>query len=168
MSNVPIKKIGEAEEASVALLDRFEKIFDEIRQRAFGLFEQRGSVPGRDLEDWFQAEREFFSAPPAELVEKETEYRIRLAVPGFEAKDIQVTVVPGVIVVEGETGQRSRKTEGKVLLTEFGARKLFRRLDMPSPIDVDKTTATLDKGVLHLAAAKVAPLKEKKVLVSTA
>jgi HSP20 family molecular chaperone IbpA len=77
-------------------------------------------------------------APPAELVEKETEYRIRLAVPGFEAKDIQVTVVPGVIVVEGETGQRSGKTEGKVLLTEFGARKLFRRLDMPSPIDVGK------------------------------
>ena len=30
----------------------------EIRRRAFEIYLERGSQPGRDLEDWFQAERE--------------------------------------------------------------------------------------------------------------
>ena len=31
---------------------------DEIARRAYELFEERGSEPGHELEDWFQAERE--------------------------------------------------------------------------------------------------------------
>jgi Protein of unknown function (DUF2934) len=30
----------------------------EIRRRAFEVYLERGSEPGRDLEDWLQAERE--------------------------------------------------------------------------------------------------------------
>ena len=30
----------------------------EIRRRAFEIYLERGSEPGRDLEDWLQAERE--------------------------------------------------------------------------------------------------------------
>ena len=31
---------------------------DEIARRAYELFQRRGGAPGRDLEDWLQAERE--------------------------------------------------------------------------------------------------------------
>ena len=31
---------------------------DEIRRRAFEIYLERGREPGRDLEDWLQAERE--------------------------------------------------------------------------------------------------------------
>lgn len=31
---------------------------DEIRRRAYELYEQRGREDGRDLEDWLQAEEE--------------------------------------------------------------------------------------------------------------
>lgn len=31
---------------------------DEIRRRAYELFEERGGVPGNEHEDWLQAERE--------------------------------------------------------------------------------------------------------------
>ena len=31
---------------------------DEIRRRAYELYEQRGKEDGRDLEDWLQAEEE--------------------------------------------------------------------------------------------------------------
>jgi hypothetical protein len=30
----------------------------QIRQRAFEIFEKRGSKPGHDLQDWFHAERQ--------------------------------------------------------------------------------------------------------------
>ena len=34
---------------------------EEIKRRAYGIYLERGEEPGRDLEDWFQAERELAS-----------------------------------------------------------------------------------------------------------
>ena len=35
---------------------------DEIRRRAYEICQERGGLPGRELEDWLQAESEFESA----------------------------------------------------------------------------------------------------------
>ena len=35
-----------------------EPTHQDIARRAFQLYEERGGIHGRDLEDWFQAERE--------------------------------------------------------------------------------------------------------------
>jgi hypothetical protein len=35
---------------------------DDIRRRAYQIYQERGGVPGRELEDWFQAESELRSA----------------------------------------------------------------------------------------------------------
>jgi hypothetical protein len=35
---------------------------DDIRRRAYEIYLERGGLPGRELEDWLQAEREFESA----------------------------------------------------------------------------------------------------------
>ena len=35
---------------------------DEIRRRAYEIYLERGGLPGRELEDWLQAESEFQSA----------------------------------------------------------------------------------------------------------
>jgi len=44
----------ETGEASV----RNSGLDDQIRRRAYEIYLERGEQPGRDLEDWFQAERE--------------------------------------------------------------------------------------------------------------
>jgi hypothetical protein len=35
---------------------------DEVRRRAYEIYLERGGLPGQELEDWFQAEREIESA----------------------------------------------------------------------------------------------------------
>lgn len=35
---------------------------DAIRRRAFEIYQERGGLPGRELEDWLQAENEFETA----------------------------------------------------------------------------------------------------------
>lgn len=35
---------------------------DEIRRRAYEIYLERGGLPGEELEDWLQAEREIESA----------------------------------------------------------------------------------------------------------
>jgi hypothetical protein len=34
---------------------------DRIRERAFEIFEKRGSKPGHDMQDWFHAERQILA-----------------------------------------------------------------------------------------------------------
>lgn len=35
---------------------------DDVRRRAYEIYQERGGLPGRELEDWFQAESELKSA----------------------------------------------------------------------------------------------------------
>jgi hypothetical protein len=35
---------------------------DQIRRRAYEIYQERGGLPGHELEDWLQAESEFESA----------------------------------------------------------------------------------------------------------
>ena len=58
VSHITIERVREVDKARLPLFEEMEKTFEEIRRRAFGLFEQRGALPGRDLDDWFRAERE--------------------------------------------------------------------------------------------------------------
>jgi len=46
---------------------------DDIAQRAYALYEARGSEPGRDLDDWLQAERELMTMSPADVDERSTD-----------------------------------------------------------------------------------------------
>ena len=50
----PNSALAGAGEASVESAVRTE----EIRRRAYEIYVERGEQPGRDLEDWLQAERE--------------------------------------------------------------------------------------------------------------
>jgi len=53
----PIKAKSETTEAAVDLQE-------QIRRRAFELYELRGRQDGRDLDDWLQAESEFMQQTP--------------------------------------------------------------------------------------------------------
>jgi HSP20 family protein len=161
MLKVPVYQVKEGSDVSIPLTQEIENIFEDISKRAFGLFQERGSGPGHDLDDWFQAERETLWTPPAELIETESQFKLRLAAPGYDPKDFEITAYPGTIVVLAEAEKEARKSSGRIHLDELSCRKLFRRIGLPSIIDVEKVSATLDQGVLRLVAAKLAPVTEK-------
>jgi HSP20 family protein len=168
MTQVVIRKLDPAEPDALSMLESMESLFDAIRQRAFGLFEERGSGAGGDLEDWLRAEREFVWVPRAELVDEQDQYRVRVAVPGLEAKDIQVTAMQHSIVVDADVSHNEEKDTEAVSFSELTEKKMFRRFDLPEPIDPDKVQAALDKGILEITAGKAAPAKQTKVAVQSA
>lgn len=154
MANVAVEKCRESGTLPETLSQTMNAIADEIRQRAFSLFERRGQTTASDLDDWLQAEREVVWSPASELVENKNDFRARLALPGFEAKELEVTATPNALVVQAESTHTHEGKEGDVCFCEFSGKKLFRRLDLPSEIDVDKVTASLDKGILEVTAPK--------------
>ncbi len=131
-------------------------ITEEVRRRAFTLFEGQGRRIGSDLENWVAAEREVLWAPPSEVIETPQGYQARIALPGFQAKDLQVVATPGALIIEAEAQHTHEGKKEKVCLCEFSDKKLFRRLELPSQIDVDQTTAQLENGILQVNAPKAA------------
>jgi len=164
MPNIAIQKYQKTDNAP--FFDEVQSLFDRIRRRAYGLFEWRGRADGGDLDDWLTAEREMLWSPPSELLEKGDSYQARIAAPGFEAKEIQVSATPECVVVKAESTQTGTKEEGNLHFSDFAERTLFRRIDLPEPIDVEKVRATLDKGLLLLTAEKAAKPKAKTITVA--
>jgi HSP20 family protein len=154
MPQVAIEKCQNPAAIPQTLLERIEAITDSIRQRAFDPFQNRNGGNGSDLEDWLQGEQEVVSSPASELVDEEQELRARIALPGFDAKDIQVSAMPGALIVEAVATYIHEEKNGNVCFCEFSQKKLFRRLDLPVSIDVDRARASLDNGILVVTAPK--------------
>jgi HSP20 family protein len=95
---------------------------------------------------------------------------LRVAVPGFDAKDIHVTVtaIPGALIVNAQAKHNHEQSEGDVYFCEFGRRHLYRQIDLPAPINPDKVTANLEHGVLQLTAEKAVDSENKVKAIGAA
>jgi HSP20 family protein len=165
MSTVAVEKVKKPETAP-SLFQSMDTLFEDVRKRAFELFQRRGALDGWDLDDWFRAEHDLVWAPESELVETDKDLQMKIAVPGLEAKDIQISALPDAIIVQGETSRKEEKKEGKVHFSEFSERKLFRRFEMPARIDLEQVKATLENGVLQITAAKAPASEEKRIPIA--
>jgi HSP20 family protein len=155
MANVTVRKV--MNETPAPILQELSSIFDEIRNKAFDLFERRGSVPGQDLDDWIQAEKELFFVPQAEWSETDAEFKITVAVPGYEAANVQITAQPDEILLRGNAEKRIEKNGEKVSYREFAEKSMYKRFPLAAPIDVKRTTATIENGILTVTAPKEKP-----------
>jgi HSP20 family protein len=155
MPNVTVQKTNNP--TGLPVFEEINQRFEAIRKRAFEFFEGRGAEFGRELDDWLKAEREVLGTPAAELTEKDGAYQVQVALPGFEAKDIEVTATPTDIAIRAEAKQETKKEEnGKVLWTEFGSQQVFRRVPLPEATDATKIEAKLENGILRIIAPKAA------------
>lgn len=161
MANVAIQKVETGEMKALPVFEEIEKRLKGVRQRAFELFQNRGREIGHDLDDWLRAEHEVMGWPAAEMTDLDGKYEVDLTLPGFDAKQVQITATPSEIIVHAQYKPERKAEPCKVLWTEFGPNDVYRRFETPQPIDVDKIHATLDKGMLHVIAAK-APLAKPK------
>jgi len=158
MSHIAIQKVVDGKK-TLPVFEQIRKRMEAIQRRAFELFQQRNFEPGHELDDWLRAEREL-SWPAAELIEKDHSYEMQITLPGFEAKEIEITATPQELIVHACTEKEKKTQKGKVLWTEFGSDDVYRRFELPKPIDVDKVSAKLEKGILHITAPEAVKVKE--------
>ena len=156
MSQVEVEKCKCSEGNAQSLLERMESLAESIRERAFSLFEHRNGNGGSDLDDWLQAEQQLIWKPATELVDKEKEIVARIALPGFSEKDVRVSATADALIVEAESKHSHSGKDDGVQFCEFSDKHVYRRLDLPAAVDVDKVKASLDKGILEVVAPKAA------------
>jgi HSP20 family protein len=151
---IQVETYPAAEALPRTLWEEMNEISSRIREQAFRLFQSRGATEGQDLDDWLRAEREVVWSPASEVVESERDFRVQVALPGFSEKDLQVTATPDALIVEAEKTHSHDAEQGNVRLCEFSSKKLFRRLDLPSAINVEQVKASLENGILQVTAPK--------------
>ena len=138
MTDIPVTK---ASEAGLPASEP-EALTAQIRNLAYHLFEGRGGSGGRDLDDWLEAERELILAPGSEVVQQDGKFEIRMPAQGYEPREIHVTALPGSLVVKASVGAQ-RRPEDSAAAHRFA-----------QPIDVDRTAARLDNGILYVTAIR--------------
>ena len=154
MSQVAIEKVDDKKLGTAPIFQEIEALYERIRRRAFEVFEGHNGGDGSAMEDWLKAERDLLRTCESELVEQDGKFEVRMNAPGFEPDEVKVTALPDALIVSASSSHTHEKNEGNVRFCEFGQKTLFRRFDLPQPINLDKVTADLNKGVLDLTAPK--------------
>ena len=157
----PVKKSGGAVPVKVShtadIAARVRDMFDNISQRAFEVFERNGRVFGREWADWFKAEAELLHPAHLHVVESDKEVTVKAEVPGFTSADLQVSLEGSRLTIAGKRETKEEKTEKKTVYREHCSDQIMRVIDLPSPVDAGKVTATLKDGMLELIMPKAAP-----------
>jgi HSP20 family protein len=130
-----------------------EEIQNRIRERAYELCQERGHV-GREMEDWLTAESEIISVPPAELIEKDGTFQVRFAVVGIDLQDMRVMTSPNQMLVRADYRYEPEPEAGTIHLSDFKSATVFRSVQFPQPIDVNRVDIEYQDGILRVTAAK--------------
>jgi HSP20 family protein len=151
-----------------SIFDEIQKMQDRIMRRAYDIFRLNGDTFGKDIDNWLQAEQELVWKPAIELEEKDNEFRIKVAVPGVDPKNINVEVTPEDILVKADLRHEHEEKKGEVYTCEFASGNLFRSIHLPKKIDPEKVKAEFKNGMLSLKAPVAEEARSKKVTVEAA
>ena len=149
------------------LLERVQKAYEEIANRAFAIFKDDGSF-GHDLDNWLKAETELLHPVRVNVTEADGRVDIEAEVPGFEPKDLEVTLEPQRLIISGKREIKEESTKGKTIYKEQSSNEILRTIPLPFEVEAAKATATLKNGILELHAPKSAKATTAKVQVQAA
>ncbi len=157
MSDVKIQKVTQDDERALPVFADLDQMMNLVRKRAFEIFAERESARDQAMEDWFLAQRDL-DGSLTELVEDDQGYRFSVAVPGFDPAEIEVTATPRSLIVQARRREGPRRqatgSEEKLHWSEFRSQQICRRVELPSGIDAEKVSATVQKGILTVNAPK--------------
>jgi HSP20 family protein len=170
MSRLSVQKVLAADDRTLPIFAEFERLADRIRVQAYNLFARRGAGDGHAMDDWLAAEREV-CWPAAEFAERDGKFILEVALAGFEPGDIAVTATPREIMVKAAHRREQESTgsgEPKLRWTEFRSNNVFRRVELPVAVDVEKISANFENGLLKIVAPQLQPATEsaKKIEIS--
>ncbi len=110
--------------------------------------------------DRFAFEREITA--PLDVIDEGDRFRIVVDLPGFNKEDINVYVENGDLVIKAERKEEKEEEGKNFIRKERKYGEVYRRVSLPSEVDIDKISARYNNGVLEIIIPKVE--KEKKVI----
>jgi HSP20 family molecular chaperone IbpA len=150
------------------IFDELDRLHQAISRRAYDLFRNGGTLWRGALADWLTAERELISKPAVELRQKDSQFEVLAALPGIEAKDLDVQITPEDLLIKAERVHEHKADTGTVHVCEFETGRIFRSIHFPEKVDPNSAKAEYRNGMLHLTAAIAKAATAQKVEIQAA
>ena len=104
--------------------------------------------------------------PPADVTVSDGDLVLTMDLPGLTSEDLSIELLDGYLTVRGER-TRPRVGDGAQWAhSERAFGRFERRIKVPSGVDPDRITATMDHGVLSLIVPKPERLKPKTIAIA--
>lgn len=97
------------------------------------------------------AERNY---PAVNVAEKENEYCIDLAVPGFKKEDFKIKVNDDVLTISAEAKTENREEKKEYTRKEYSYSSFSRSFQLPDNVKDDQIAAKYEEGMLKLSLPK--------------
>ena len=136
-----------------------KQMFDMIAKRAYAIFEAKGRIQGRELEDWLEAESELCETTVIDVKESRDGLTVLADVRGFTPHELEVDLEPNRVTIIGKRQSQNTRQANPNRSSEKRATYLLRSLQLPVEIDTGHATARLQSGVLELAVKKAEAAK---------
>lgn len=94
--------------------------------------------------------------PSVDVREVDEAILVEAELPGLDEKDVSVTLRDGVLTIKGEKATSTNEKKSDYHLMERSYGSFMRAFRVPDAVDVEKVSATFDKGVLKVTLPKVA------------
>jgi HSP20 family protein len=134
-------------------LDLFRRDMWDMFERFFG---EPLEGDRRELAAW---------APRVDIAETDKEVQVKADLPGVDAKDLEVTVSDGSLVLRGEKKEEREEKKKDYHRVERFEGCFYRQIPLPPGTDPDKISAASSKGVVTITIPKTPQAQPKKIAV---
>lgn len=104
--------------------------------------------------------------PAAEIHETPEEIKLKIEVPGIEAKDLDVKVTAEAVAITGERKSETKQEDKGMRRSEFRYGRFQRVIPLPSRIQNDNVQAEFNNGVLCLTLPKAEEERNRVVSIN--
>ena len=98
---------------------------------------------------------------PVELHEHEKEYCVQAELPGVKKEDLDIDIDKNHLTINAKKEEEKEENNSNYKKSEFRYGEFSRTIYFPEDIEVDKTSAKLENGILKIEAPKKDADKEK-------
>ena len=98
-------------------------------------------------------------APPCEIHESQNAYELRAEMPGIRKEDIKIDIEENRVSFSAEKKSqwKSDTKDAKTHFSELSYGSFSRTFTLPQAVDLEKSGAAFDHGVLTITLTKAAP-----------
>ena len=135
-----------------SFLTPFDKMFDQMIETHFpNVVQQVGVKPYQGT-----------AYPKVNVYEYEDKVGIIAEIPGLDKKQLEVSVVEGVLTISGDKHSAFENDGAKVLRRELKQSSFKRQFELGELLDGGNIKASFKDGILSVSVPKIEPEKPKK------
>jgi HSP20 family protein len=138
-----------------------EDLFDRFNRSYGRLPATQGDVGQQALAiaDW---------APTVDISETDTEFLIKVELPGVRKDDVKVSIHEGVLTIQGERKMEREEKGKKYHRVERAYGRFARSFVLPENVDQESVGADHKDGLLNVSLGKVEEAKPRSIEVKVA